>query len=274
MEPNFNSSKIETEEAFRQSLSQGPKQAKELVQEVSRVTGKKESTIFYWLKKLQDSGKILKIEEKYHWVGLEEAEREEVRFCLDMLEKGTPEQVESAKKDFLHLSRTRKIGHLPEVQSLLERAIAEYRGEDLRWALEVMYFITRLSKAARDMRVLKWMKKQEEKLLELAKDERREDNIREKALWVLDEVLEGEDHLEAFWEILETSIRKRAKKSRAFSDRIWRLLLQKHFPERKMEVRKRLYALLGPEEEGEVKGLASQYLDDLRLKEHMPEGEK
>jgi hypothetical protein len=273
MEPNSNSSK-KLEEAFRQSLSQGPKRAKELVQEVSKVTGKKESTIFYWLKKLQDSGKILKIEEKYHWVGLEEAEREEVRFCLDMLEKGTPEQVESAKKDFLHLSRTRKIGHLPEVQDLLEKALVEYHGEDLEWALEVMNFMIRLSKAARDMRVLKWMKEQEKKLLELAKDERREDNIREKALWVLDEVLEGEDHLEAFWEMLETSIRKRAKKSRAFSDRIWRLLLRKHFPERKMEMRKRLYALLGPEEEMEVRGLASQYLDDLRLKEYMPEGEK
>jgi hypothetical protein len=264
------------EEAIKNSLSKGPKRAKEIVQEVSRTTGKKESTIFYWLKKLRGLGKVQKlIGGKYQWVEVEEAGKEEVRFCLNMLEKGTPQQVEEAKEDFLQLSRTKKIGHFPEVRSFLKEAVREYRGKELEWALLVLSFVARLSKAARDMRTLNWIREQKENLLELAKSEKLDDGIREKAIWILDEILEGEDHLKDFWDLLETSLRK-ADKSRSFPDRIWKHhLLRKHFPERKMEMRRRLYDLLESKEES-VRELASQYLDELRLMEYrLPEeGEK
>ena len=275
MEQNSSNSNLGgIEEEIRQALSEGPKRAKEIVRKVSAATGKKEPTIFYWLKKLQGSGKIQKVGERYQWVEFEEARREEVEFCLDMLKGGSPEQVEAAQEDFLQLSRTRKVGHLPEVRSFLEEAVGRCYGEGLRdWALLVLSFIARLSRAARDEGTLRWMREQKEKFLELAKDEKLSESARERALWVLDEILEGEEHLETFWDLLETFLRK--AESRSLPDRIWEhYLLRKHFPGRKAEMRRRLYALLGSGEKREVRGLASQYLDELRLKEYrLPEKE-
>lgn len=122
--------------------------------------------------------------------------------------------------------------------------------------------------AVRRKEVLRWLLGLKQ-LRDLALEHRSEDNLREGAVMVLHRILEGKEHFDFFFDLLGELLReeKTRKEYRPLLDRTWEFLLNKHFPERRMEIREKLYALLDSKEYVVVREAVAGFLGSLRRRE-------
>jgi len=262
---------------IRQILSE-PKRASEVVKEVCSATGKDRATVFYWLKKLRTSGKIRKRDDgKYELIRLEEASKEEIEFVLEKLKSPIPEVRKEARQEFLTLAGEKKVVHHEAVRKLIEDLLEEEDIESWELALDALNYISYWFAIVGGEETLKWLLtfhrppkgKKIPMLATLALDGRLDDYHRSIPIRILDRILKDEDHFEVIVNLLTSLVEERAKTNeplRMPETVSWRILLGKHFPSRKLELKKRLYGLL-THTNRRTRELSSYLLAELRLLE-------
>lgn len=114
---------------IRATLESGPVRAKEIVGACVR-RGAKSSRVFYWLKKLEGTGEIRKVDGKYELIKFEEASEDYVNFLIAKMKSKKLEVREAAIQDFMDLCRRKRVSQYDAVWSFVREWLREGEEEE------------------------------------------------------------------------------------------------------------------------------------------------
>jgi len=270
--------KSQVVETIEATLEDGPKRAKEIVRACAR-KGIKPPRVFYWLKKLGETGEIQRVGEKYELIKFEETSKEEIDFLLEKIESRSPDVKRAAVRDFGDLCRKKRVSYHDSVWDFIEKAL---RGNKKDMKMHAIGFLERIAFNPLTLKEKKTMAKLRdfrEDLKKVVVDEDIEPTCRSSAVLVLRSILAEEEFCDfslkprekdkpAFEKLIrETSGKGGSQPFMLVGRNMWDALLGAYSRQGKLaELRKWLYPLL-EDKNKEVRGIAFGLLDELRGKE-------
>lgn len=254
-----------------EELVSGPKSWSEILGAVKKQRSLSDSAFYYHLSTLIRKGKIKKVilsdgSAKYELVEptrikpkarLQDADRSEVDFLLDIISRApTEETVSQALADLIEICRTQKVAQYNEIWEFLIRALHDQTLQN-HWSslLSVLLWIYNNAEESDDKETIKRLKTiMLPTVLEIAKTPIR---ARNEALALLEKILTNNEKFQKFKEVAEKVI---MEESGAFPNLG---VLGDFYKTRKMEIWRWLYKLMESPDKN-VRQRAADFLSYLR----------
>lgn len=254
---------------IKRVLSSGPKRARDITKACEK-EGIKEPTVHYWLKKLQGRNEVRKIRGKYGYdvyelIKLEDADRNEVELLQKTFEEGNHLVKKAVAEDIRIICANKRVTHINWILEFLGKAIGDFYNDEVKEeAIVALRFVVLNSKKFGDEEAIEDIRENfQKRLKEIVLDRDLDSRYRDMAVEILDKILSEEDSIKVSWDILtELSKEKPFYPARY----IWRRFLDRHFPNKKLEILEKLYPMIGDKDKS-VREMASILLDELRAKE-------